>query len=414
MIEIDKLWSIEAEAGVLGSMIIEPKCIGDIIPIIDEKSFYKPEHQIIYNCLVTLFITNLPVDAIALRTELKCLNKLDEIGGVDYIRKILDSVPSAANALYYAGVVKDRQRYRNLIQAVDDITKIQNEPLTVDEQIQQIQELVLSLEQGKPEREYFTFAQDVEKIANELEDDNTFIKTGLRNIDYIINGFCPGELIVLAARPQMGKSALGCQFAINMAKTELSIIYFTLEMTCKGLIERALRQHTISELKEMDIIIHERADTPEKIIAFIRTMKQSHKVDAVFIDYLQLMNSGAKNDNRVQEISTISRKLKLAAIQENIPIIAMSQLNRQVENRDKHRPRLSDLRESGSIEQDADMVMLIHREDVYRRQDNPNAQQDGSTEIIVAKNRRGQTGIAELVFLDSKVTFGDKTKDVSL
>jgi len=410
-IEPEKLWSIEAEAGVLGSMMIKPECIGEILSLLDEKSFFKPEHQTIYNCLTTLFVAGIPVDVISLRTELKQLNQLEKIGGVDYISQLMDSLPSSANARYYAGVVKDRQQYRNLIQTVEKISKIPNEPLKINEQIQQVQELALSLGDGKLKRGYFTFAQDTEKIAAELVEDKTFIKTGLRNIDFIIDGICPGELIILAGRPAMGKSALSSQISLNMAQAGLSIIYFSLEMTCCGLVERALKQHTTAELKKMNVTIHERADTPEKQIGFIRTIKKIHEVDVVCVDYLQLMSSGTKNENRTQEISTISRKLKLAAIQENIPIIALSQLNRAVENRDKHRPRLSDLRESGSIEQDADVVMLIHREDVYRRQEDPNAPQDGSSEVIIAKNRRGTTGIAELVFLDSKVTFRDKAKD---
>ena len=171
-----------------------------------------------------------------------------------------------------------------------------------------------------------------------------------------------------------------------------------------------LQQEQAAALKTLDVILHERADTPEKQIAFIKKRKQRHRVDVVVVDYLQLMHSGAKNENRVQEISTISRKLKLLAIQEDIPIVALSQLNRAVENRDKHRPRLSDLRDSGAIEQDADVVMLINREDYYRKNEDPGAKPDGNTEVIIAKNRRGPTGIAQLVFLDEQVKFGDKAK----
>jgi replicative DNA helicase len=409
-IKIENLWSVEAEAAVLGSMLIEPKCIGSIIALLDEKDFYLPEHQTIFICIMTLFVAGVPVESISLRTELKCIGKLDEIGGVAYIGKILDSTVSSANAMYYAGVVLDRSQYRQIVNTAEKINKVVTEPLTVSEQVQRIQELVLSLEHGKPEKEYFSFAQDAENIAAELNENKTCTPTGLRNLDFIIDGFYPGELIVVAGRPSMGKSALAAQLAINMAKSGLAITYFSLEMTARGLIERALKQHTVSELNKMDVVIHERCDTPEKMIAFIKTRKQSNDVDVVVVDYLQLMTSGIKNENRVQEISTISRKLKLAAMQENVPVIALSQLNRAVESRDRHRPRLSDLRESGAIEQDADIVMLIHREDVYRRQENPQSELDGATELIVAKNRRGRTGIADLVFLDSKVMFGDKLR----
>lgn len=404
----DKLWSIEAEAGVLGSMILDSACIGEILPILDGDSFFKPEHQTIYNALITLYVGNCPIDAIALRTELKATNQLETVGGVEYIKKILDSVPSSANAKYYAGVVRDRQKYRDLISAVERMKKVFDEPLGVDEQIQEIQNVALGFEKSKPSIEYFTLAEHVEKIAAGSQEQKAVIKTGFRNIDNIIGGVAAGELIIIAGRPSMGKSALALQFALGMARDGLSILFFTLEMTHRALIERALKNEQASELKQLDVVLHESGKTPEKQIAFIKTRKQTHKVDVVFVDYLQLMSAGRKSENRVQEITTISRKLKLAAVSEGVPIIALSQLNRQVESRDKHRPRLSDLRESGAIEQDADVVLLLNREDYYRHNEDPNAPQDGNTELIIAKNRRGPTGIAQLVFLDEYVQFGDK------
>ncbi len=407
-IQGDKLWSLEAEAGVLGSMIVGPEYIGDILPILDEKSFFKPENQVIYNCLVSLYIVDVPVDAVTLRTELKSLNQLERIGGVDYIRKLMETVPHAVNALYYAKIVKDRQRYRELITTIQKIQNVPNEPLKVDEQIQRIQELSLSLKQAKPTKDYFTFTRDAERIANDEQEQESYISTGLRNIDGIIRGIAPGELIVIAGRPSMGKSALALQFALNMAKAGLSIVFFTLEMTHRALIQRALKQEQLDSITKLDVVLNESANTPEKQIAFIKTRKQGHKIDIVVVDYLQLMSSGGKSENRVQEITNISRKLKLATISENLPIVALSQLNREVESRDKHRPRLSDLRDSGSIEQDADVVFLINREDYYRRNEDPEAPQDGNAEIIIAKNRRGPTGIAGLVFLDEHVKFGDK------
>jgi len=409
MRNIEKLWSIEAEAAVLGSMIYDDTCIGRILPILDEKSFFKPEHQTIYNALIALFVGNSPTDAIALRTELKMINQLERVGGAEYIKEILESVPSSANALYYAGVVRDQQKYRDLIGTVEQMQTVFDEPLDVDEQIQRIQDMALGFDKSKPSTEYFTLAEHAEKVAAESQEQKVVIRTGLRNIDNIIGGVNAGELIIIAGRPSMGKSALALQFTLNMAKDGLSIVFFTLEMTHRAFIERALKSEQASALKELDVVLHEAGQTPDRQIAFIKTRKQAHKVDVVFVDYLQLMSAGRKNENRVQEITTISRKLKLASISENIPIIALSQLNRQVESRNKHRPRLSDLRESGSIEQDADVVMLLNREDYYRRNEDPEALQDGSTELIIAKNRQGPTGIARLVFLDKYVQFGDKT-----
>ncbi len=412
-IDTEKLWSVEAEAGVLGSIVLDSGCIGKILPILDGNSFFKPEHQTIYDALIALFLGNNPTDAVALRTQLKAINQLEQIGGVEYIARLLESVPSSANAVYYAGVVKDRQKYRDLIGMVDLIGKVFDEPLGVDDQIQRIQDLALGFEKSKLSTEYFTLAEHAEKVAIESQEQTAVIETGFRNIDHIVGGVSPGELIIVAGRPSMGKSALALQFALTMAKAGLSILFFTLEMTYRALIERALKNEQAVELSKLDVVLHEGCETPEKQIAFIKTRKQTHKVDAVFVDYLQLMSTGRKSENRVQEITTISRKLKLAAISENVPIIALSQLNREVETREKHRPRLSDLRESGAIEQDADVVLLLHRDDYYRRNQDPDAPQDGNAELIVAKNRRGPTGIAELVFLDEFVRFGDRVKSFS-
>lgn len=400
-IDVDKLWSLEAEAAVLGSMIIDSACIGRVLPILD-TSFYKTEHQTIYNALIALFLGDNPTDAVALRTELKACNQLERVGGVGYISKIMNSVPSSANAEYYAEVIRDRQKYRAVIDMVEQIDRVIDEPLTVDEQIQRIQDISLGLEQDTS-IDYFTLAEHAEKVAEETDEQRAVIKTGFKNIDFIIDGVAAGELVILAGRPSRGKTALALQFAVNMAKAGLSIIFFSLEMTYRALIRRALKSEPAPELKKLDIVLHEGGQTPEKQIAFIKTRKQTHRVDVVFIDYLQLMTTSRKSENRNQEISTISRKLKLAAVSESVPIIALSQLNRQVESRTKQRPRLSDLRESGSIEQDADIVMLLSQEDNFRN--------DGFTELIIAKNRYGPTGTARLVFLDEKVTFGDGSYD---
>ena len=239
-IKPENLWSLEAEAAVLGSMIVDPKCIGDVLPLIDEKSFFEDSHKTIFNSLVTLFIANVPVDAISLRADLKSMNQLEKIGGVEYLKQVMESVPHSANALYYARIVKERQKYRELVTIADKIQAVPNEPISVDEQMERIQALALSLEQDKSKAEYFTFAEDVERIAAEVQEQQAYISTGLRNIDNIISGVSPGELIILAGRPSMGKSALALNFVLNMAGAGLSIIIFTLEMTHRGLIKRVL------------------------------------------------------------------------------------------------------------------------------------------------------------------------------
>lgn len=428
---VEKLWSLEGEAGVLGSMLIDPACIAKIFSILDAESFYKPEHQLIFKAIDALSEANKPVDAIALRTELIEAGQLEVIGGVEYIGELMQTVPHAANAEYYARVVKDKVKFRQLVKAVDDMKDVLEEPLNPDEQIQKVRDMALDVEPVKVGDGCFDVKDYATEIARAIQEQAETIQTGFTAINRLIGGFSSGEIIIIAGRTSMGKTALALDFALKAAQAGRKVVYFTLEVPYKDLMERAecnlgrIDMQAVKapepaqelldrlyeaafELEKLPLIIYERSNTPEKIIASIKTQKKIKGVDLVIIDYLQLMNAGRKSENRQQEITTISRKLKLAAIQEQVPIIALSQLNREVESRTGHRPRLSDLRESGSIEQDADVVMLLHREDYYRRNETPDSyEKDGSTEVIVAKNRRGSTGIAQLVFLEEYVCFGD-------
>lgn len=406
--QYDKLFSNEAEAGVLGSMIQQPDCIGEIINIIDApEMFFKAEHRTIYETIVTLFAGDNPIDGLTIRTELKNTNQLEKIGGLEYLKRVVESVPTAANAVYYAGIVKDRYKYRQLIDRINRIQQIPDNGEKVDSQIQELQNLAFELEQDNSENGVFSLAESIETL--EAENESEIYQTGLRNIDSLIEGFRPGELVILAARPAMGKSALALQLALNLANSGNPVVYFTLEMTNTELAKRATQSRDINREHRDNLIINQRANTPEKVAAFVKTARKAGKADAVFIDYLQLMSSGKKSESRVQEITAISRQLKRLAVNENVPVIALSQLNRQVENRENHRPRLSDLRDSGSIEQDADLVIMLSRQDYYRKNENPDTEQDGIAELIITKNRRGQTGIAQLIFLDEYVKFGDKT-----
>jgi len=434
LLDSDKLWSKEGEAATLASMMLERDCIPGVLAVVQADDFYLPENKPIFTALVELYGANAPTDAVALRTELKKMNELERIGGVEYIARILDSVPSAASAGYYAGVVRDRRQYRDLLQGIERMGKVLDEPLTVSEQVQAIQDIALSLEAEKAETEFFELSEHATAVVGAMPDHQDVIPTGFRNIDRIIGGLCPGELAVIAGRPSMGKSGVALDIALNMARAGKSIVFFSLEMGHKALIERAacslarvngaaLKSGAIPPqrefakvceaafaLEKVDIVFHEGGMTPAAQLAFIRARKKSRGVDVVFVDYLQLMSGGHRNENRVQEVSEISLKLKRLAMQEHVPVIALSQLNRQVENREHHRPRLSDLRDSGSIEQDGDIVILLHREDYYRRIERPDADGDdldGRAEAIIAKNRRGPTGIAGLVFLEEFASFGD-------
>jgi len=431
LLDAEKLLSIEAEAGVLGSMMLERDCIPGVLAVVQAEDFGKPEHSVIFSALVELYSANAPTDAVALRTQLKMMNGLERIGGVEYIARILDSVPSAASVEYYARVVRDRRQYRDTLDALERMRAVLDEPLTVPEQVQRIQDIALGIDAGKPEREFFELSDHATKVVGALPDKQDVISTGFRSIDRIIGGVSPGDLVILAGRPAMGKSALALGFALNVAKSGKSIVFFSLEMTHKALIERAacalagVNSQTLRTdkppqedfakvceqafvLEKLNIVFHEGGLTPEKQRAFIKARKKTHGVDVVVVDYLQLMTAGQRTTNRVDEVTTISRKLKRLAIQEHVPVLALSQLNRQVESREHHRPRLSDLRDSGSIEQDADVVMLLHREDFYRRSESPETTAiDGTAELTIAKNRRGPTGVAKLVFVEEYCKFGE-------
>jgi replicative DNA helicase len=432
----EKLWNLAAEAGVLGSIVLDDAAVVDVLAILpDENFFFKAEHQMIFAVLRELHGAGKATDGVMLRDELERAGQLERVGGVAYIREIVESVPSSANAKFYARIVKERWHYRRLMQAVQDMQKMLDEPLDVAEQTEQIRQLALSLPMNHEQNGCYTFRDCAEKVAASLGQNDTSLPTGFANIDNLIGGFRPGELIISAGRPAMGKSALALGIAENMAKNGVSVIYVSLEMGHRSLIERAIGmagdlnvrairnfpqidniyQQAIEAahiISKYDFVVHENLNTPEKLTAFVTEEKKSKKIDIVFVDYLQLMSTKGKAENRVAEISSVSRQLKTLAMVEGIIIVGLSQLNRECESRTGHRPRLSDLRESGAIEQDADIVILLHREDYYRLMESPKSTDiDGTAEIIVAKNRRGPTGVANLVFLPEFVKFGDLARE---
>jgi len=427
----NKYFSIESEAGVLGSMLLDPDCIPKILPKLPlSEAFFKEENRIIYDALVKLYIAGTPIDAISLRAELKQQNLLAKVGGVEYIEQILTTLPHAANAVYYAGVIRSMQKEREIRGTVADILAVPDDIGTPDEKIQNIQQLALSLEPVAAGPDFIEIRSEAAIIAAEMgiaKDGAT--KTGFRAIDKLIHGFYPGELTILAGRPSMGKSALMLDFALNIAKDDIGGLIFSLEMTPRALIERAIcnlacldsqkvqaGQMTADELDELhnqavelgklNILISKVGNTPESIAGLVHRLRQTHNIGVVFIDYLQLMTAGRKSESRQQEITTISRKLKAIALREDIPLVVLSQLNRAPDARDNHRPRMSDLRESGSIEQDADVVLFTYRDDYYRK-DEPGFEPSGMAEVIVSKNRRGPTGVANLVFVHDEVKFAD-------
>jgi len=425
-----QLCSLSSEAAVLGSMLIDNACIPSVLAIITKtEMFYSVPTRGIFDAIVRLHLKSLPIiDAVLLRNELVKRKKLDEVGGVEFIAKILDSVPSSANAEYYAKEVREKYKYRLMLAVVEQIHEVPDEPLDVNEQIARIQELALSMEQEK-EVKAFTFEEATESVVA-LADKRHSITSGFRDLDRIIVGFFNNDLIVVAGRPGMGKSCLCCDIALYLAKHEKWIIIFTLEMSAESIIQRSVCAmasvdgfswkgeinqfefdeaiKTADEISNYPITIYETVETARQMYAIVSAAQRSGPVAAVVVDNIQLMRTDPYIPKEYERLTSISRNLKKITQVLKVPVLAISHLNREVDKRDKHRPRLSDLRGSGSIEQDADIVLLLHREDQYRKQSDPNIDPndfDGIAELIVAKNRHGRTGIAKLLFREEFTHF---------
>ncbi len=420
--------SLEAEMCLLASMMLDKEAIGQIVQIIERDSFFQADHQIIYDILVKLYEQNRPIDAVILREELLKRQLLEEVGGAAYLAHILSSVPSAAHAAHYAGIVREKALLRQLIAASNDVLRDAYAP---HEQA----DLVLD----KAEKRIFEIAQKkvgnsivpLETILHEVFDmienrGQRGLETRFFELDDMLNGLQPGEMVIVAARPSMGKTA----FAMNVveaisADQQIATAVFSLEMSKQQLAQRLLcsrgdidshklrkgmlqaHEYTklasvVGELSKAPIFVD---DSPGLTIlelrAKARRLKMQHDIKCIMIDYMQLMDNPGV-ESRQQQISEISRGIKSVARELGVPVIALSQLNRASEGRDGHRPRMSDLRESGSIEQDADVVMLLHREDYYRMSE-PDFVPDNIAEIIIAKQRNGPTGTVKLTF-DNKCT----------
>jgi replicative DNA helicase len=431
--------SLAAEAAVLGSMIIDPNCISEVIGQLRTDAFYRIEHQMIFDALVTLYEKNKgeAIDAVLLRDELEKRRQLEDVGGVEYLAKVMDSVPSSANVMYYAGIVKDKQLLREIIAAASEIL---NDAYSEDgepgEKLDEAERKIFTVTDKKISGSaaelkdlIFRAYELIEKRKGSLV---TGLATGYHELDGLTCGLQDGEMIIIAGRPSMGKTSL----ALNMAEyigviEKAPVAIFSLETGRQQLAERflcskskvdaqkvrkgmldtehyeALRD-ACSELNEAPIFIDDTSSlTPLELRAKARRLKSQRGIRCIIVDYLQLMHLGTSRvESRQQEITIISRYIKALARELNIPVVVLSQLNRSPEGREGHKPRMSDLRESGSIEQDADVVILLHREDYYRRSENEkDYKPDNTAELIIAKQRNGPTGSVELIFMERFTRF---------
>lgn len=429
--------SIEAEQSVVGAMLMDKDAVMTASEIISGKDFYQTSYGTIFDSMTELFNEGKPVDLITLQERLKEKDVPEEISSLSFARDLIAAVPTSANVKYYAEIVKEKAVLRKLIKLNEEIANIcyvGNEPLEsiLETTEKRVFELVQSRSSGDyvPIKEVVLHALEKIEKASKSKGTVTGIPTGFLDLDYKLSGLQPSDLILVAARPSMGKTAFVLNIAQHVAfKSKKTVAIFSLEMSKEQLVNRlfslesqvdsqALRTGNLKDsdwekliesagiIGKSNLIID---DTPGISISEMRSKcrkyKLEHHLDLIIIDYLQLMSGsvGRRSDSRQQEISDISRALKGLARELNVPVIALSQLSRAVEQRPEHRPMLSDLRESGAIEQDADVVMFIYRDDYYNKDtDTPN-----QAEIIIAKQRNGPIGTVDLAWLPDYTKFAN-------
>ncbi len=428
--------SLAAEAAVLGSMIIDPQCINMVVEQLNVDAFYRVEHHGIFEALISLYEQNTDggIDGVLVRDELEKRGQLEAVGGVEYLAKIMESVPSSANVMYYAGIVKDKMLLREIVVAAGEILdEAYNQSGDPGETLDEAERKIFAITDKKISSSAVELKSLVSRVYELIEKGEgkvvTGLATGFLELDELTCGLQNGEMIVVAGRPSMGKTALALNIAENMGIQEkIGVGVFSLEMSRNQLAERFLcsnsevdaqlvrkgllsvEQHqklveTCGILSEAPIYVDDTSSlTPLELRAKARRLKNKHDIKCLIVDYLQLMHLGGRVESRQQEISTISRYIKSLARELNIPVMVLSQLNRSPEGREGHRPRMSDLRESGSIEQDADVVMLLHREDYYHRGEN-DYENDSTSEIIIAKQRNGPIGNVKLIFREKFTRF---------
>jgi replicative DNA helicase len=431
--------NLDAEESVLGAMMLAPGAIAAVSEVLDSegREFYRESHAKMYRAALTLYAKGEPVDAITLVDQLDERGELEDVGGKARVHELAALVPASANAGHYAQIVREAATLRGLIRAGGEIARLGWErPGEATELVDQAEQIVFDLSQQRATGEFShietLLKESFERITALYESgaDVTGVPSGFRDLDRITSGFQPGNLIIIAARPSMGKSALGLCMAANLAvRHEVPVALFTLEMSKSEVTQRLMCSEAKVEsqrlrtgklaaddwprltaacdkLAKAPVYVDDTGSvTMMEIRSKARRLKSKHPdLGLIVIDYLQLMTSGTSAENRVQEVSQISRSLKVLARDLDVPIIAMSQLSRAVEQRHDKRPILSDLRESGSIEQDADIVCFIYRDEYYAGEE---SDQQGLAEVIVAKHRNGPTDTIKLSFLKRYAKFSD-------
>ncbi len=431
--------NIEAEQAVLGTVLLQDKSLLQIAEIIEPNDFYRDAHKVIFTAMITLFEKREPHDLITVAGLLSDQNKLNDVGGAAYLASLTDIVPFSGTLVHHAKIIHKKSVLRRLIQTTSEVAaRCYDAQDDIESLVDQAEKTIFEIAQSKKGQGFQPMAQIVPRAFDRItklfdrQEHITGIATGYEELDKMTAGLQPSEMIILAARPSMGKTALAMnivQHAALIDKTPTAV--FSLEMSMESLALRMLcsvgridaQRIRTGKLHESDwpkltratgmladapIYIDDTAGlTVLEMRAKARRLKSEHNLGLVVIDYLQLMQGKSSTENRTQEISDISRSLKAMAKELNVPVLALSQLNRSLENRTDKRPQLSDLRESGAIEQDADVIMFIYRDEVYNKsEDNPNR---GLAEVIIGKQRNGPTGMVKMTFLGEFTTFESYT-----
>ncbi|KUJ96513.1 MAG: Replicative DNA helicase [Desulfonauticus sp. 38_4375] len=427
--------SLEAEKAVLGGVFLSASLFFSIVDLLVPEDFYYPQHKLIFSTFLELHRQNKPIDLLTVTSELEKQNKLEEVGGPLYLASLPEAVATSANALYYAEIVKEKSTRRRLIETGTElITDGFEESRDIKEIVDDSERKIFSLAESSIKPVFVSSKELSSKVFEELQqrierkEIVTGVPTGYYKLDELTAGFQPTDLIIIAGRPSMGKTAFALNVAMRAAvQTETPVAIFSLEMSKEQLMMRMLCSWGKVDLKNLrtgfvsdeDFIKLTDAasalsqapifidDTPAlstiEIRARSRRLKAEQGLGLVIVDYLQLMKASRTIDSREQEISEISRSLKALAKELEVPVVALSQLNRKVEERTDKRPKLSDLRESGAIEQDADLIIFLYRDEVYnKKEDNP---KKGIAEIIIGKQRNGPIGVVELAYLGRYTAF---------
>ncbi|MES2436864.1 MAG: replicative DNA helicase [Patescibacteria group bacterium] len=428
--------SIDAEMALLGSIMLRPDVMHEILDFIKEDSFYSQKHRIVYKHMNELFTKSTPIDLLSLSAVLRDQGVLDNVGGATFLTELVNMVPSASNVKHYAEIVQKKHLMRKLIESAEDISSLgYDETIDIEQMLDTAEKKIFEVTNFSSSQRFIQLNETLSEAWDRLDklskntEEMRGVPTGFKDLDNKLAGFQKSDLIILAARPSMGKTSFALDIARQAAVMHnVPVGIFSLEMSSQQLVDRLLAAESrvdswklrtgkniveqdfeamrgaIDRLAKAPIFIDDQpANNILKMRSVARRLKADKGLGMIIVDYLQLMapTNAGKNDNVVQQVTEISRSLKQLAREMEVPVIALSQLSRAVEQRGG-RPRLSDLRDSGSIEQDADVVMFIHRED---KQNKAEGARQNIAEILIEKHRNGPTGLIELYFDDKKTTF---------